>query len=253
MGQAFRKSTDRSARRASSFVALASLAAAALAFVSPEPIADAKDKKRSSYVGKPAHPGVVHIKRLATTEDATVRATSHGRVTPEALRKFSTLMRSPTGANHSIDPRLVALVAMVSDHFAGRTIEVISGYRPFTIKQYTPHSNHNHGKAIDFRVVGVPNEVVRDFCRTLRNTGCGYYPNSVFVHMDVRATSAFWIDYSRPGEPPRYHKANAEADEGTSDVPGEVDPAAPAAPAVPAPPSSAPSPAANPAPVAPTP
>ncbi|MFO0665989.1 MAG: DUF882 domain-containing protein [Polyangiaceae bacterium] len=222
-------------------LALTGVVAAALAALAPEPIAEAKDKKRSSYVGKPAHPGVVHVKRLATSEDITVRATSHGRVTPEAMRKFATLMRSPTGANHSIDPRLIALVGVVSDHFAGRTIEVISGYRPFTTKQYTPHSNHNHGKAIDFRVVGVPNEVVRDFCRTLHNTGCGYYPNSVFVHMDVRSSSAFWIDYSRPGEPPRYHKPGAEADEGTSDVPGEADSAAPAAP----PPAS---PAANPAP-----
>ena len=75
-----------------------------------------------------------------------------------------------------------------------------------------------HGKAIDFRVSGVPNEAVRDFCRTLKNTGCGYYPHSVFVHMDVRDASAFWIDYSKPGEAPRYNAPNVDADEGTSDV-----------------------------------
>ena len=62
---------------------------------------------------------------------------------------------------------------------------------------------NRNGLVVDFRVVGVPNEAVRDFCRTLRNTGCGYYPNSVFVHMDTRDSSAFWIDYSKPGEPPR--------------------------------------------------
>ena len=71
---------------------------------------------------------------------------------------------------------------------------------------------------MDFRVIGVPNEVVRDYCRSLRNVGCGYYPNSTFVHMDVRETSSFWIDYSRPGEPPRYNAPNLDADEGTSDV-----------------------------------
>src|SRR5262249_26250355 len=81
----------------------------------------------------------------------------------------------------------------------------------------------NHGKAIDFHVVGVPNEVVRDFCRTLKNVGCGYYPNSTFVHMDVRDKDAFWIDYSKPGEPPRYNSPNVEADEGTSDVHGDQD------------------------------
>ncbi|HEY2513991.1 MAG TPA: hypothetical protein VGI39_24155, partial [Polyangiaceae bacterium] len=47
---------------------------------------------------------------------------------------------------------------------------------------------------------------------------CGYYPNSTFVHMDVREKSAFWIDFSRPGEPPRYNAPNLDADEGTSDV-----------------------------------
>jgi hypothetical protein len=80
------------------------------------------------------------------------------------------------------------------------------------------HSNHNVGKAIDFRVAGVPNEVLRDYCRTLKNVGVGYYPNSTFVHLDARATPTFWIDYSRPGEPPRYNSPNVDADEGTSDV-----------------------------------
>ena len=69
------------------------------------------------------------------------------------------------------------------------------------MKQRGGWLDHN-GKAVDFRVTGVPNEVVRDFCRTLKNTGCGYYPNSTFVHLDVRESSAFWIDYSKPGEPP---------------------------------------------------
>ena len=36
--------------------------------------------------------------------------------------------------------------------------------------------------------------------------------------MDVRDAKAYWVDLSRPGEPPRYEKAGALADEGTSDV-----------------------------------
>jgi hypothetical protein len=68
---------------------------------------------------------------------------------------------------------------------------------------------------------------VRDFCRTLRNAGCGYYPNSTFVHMDVRDTKAFWVDLSRPGEPPRYEKPGSLADEGMSDVPTEATEATP--------------------------
>jgi hypothetical protein len=38
----------------------------------------------------------------------------------------------------------------------------------------------------------------------------------------VRDAPAFWTDYSRPGEPPRYDRPNANADEGTSDVPEEA-------------------------------
>jgi len=60
---------------------------------------------------------------------------------------------------------------------------------------------------VDFSIVGVPNTVLRDFCRTLPNVGCGYYPNSSFVHMDVREMSTYWIDYSGPGQSPRYADA----------------------------------------------
>jgi hypothetical protein len=122
---------------------------------------------------------------------------------------------------HSIDPRLVALVGIVSNHFGGKTIEVVSGYRAYSPTQYTPHSNHNYGKALDFRIRGVSNEALRDFCRTLRSAGCGYYPNSTFVHLDVRDTKAYWVDWSHAGEPPQYEKPGSGADEGTSDVPSE--------------------------------
>ena len=57
---------------------------------------------------------------------------------------------------------------------------------------------------MDFRVQGVSNRAVRDYCRTFVATGCGYYPRSVFVHMDTRDESAQWVDWSRPGERPRY-------------------------------------------------
>ncbi|MBL8610489.1 MAG: DUF882 domain-containing protein [Myxococcales bacterium] len=212
---------------------------------------------RGSYAARPKTPGVVHMSRLATKEELTLRVHDRrGRTSPTAAKQIEHVMRSQTtGSAHAIDPRLVALIGLVSDHFGSRKIEVVSGFRPYTPTQYTQHSNHNHGRAIDFRVQGVPNEVVRDFCRTLRNVGCGYYPNSVFVHMDVRAASAYWIDYSKPGEPPRYHAPGVEADEGTSDVHAEVDkgdkdkgeaPAAPSAPdsAPAAPPPAAPPPAA---------
>jgi uncharacterized protein YcbK (DUF882 family) len=172
----------------------------------------------STYAMRPKTPGVVHATRLATNEDFTVRVTRRGHPSPTALKTFEQMARNGAGLTHPMDPRLVALVGVVSDHFGSRRLEIISGYRPYTSTQYTRHSNHNIGNAVDFRIVGVPNEVLRDYCRTLRDVGVGYYPNSTFVHLDVRTTPAFWIDYSRPGEPPRYNVPNADADEGTSDV-----------------------------------
>jgi uncharacterized protein YcbK (DUF882 family) len=177
------------------------------------------DKHPPTYASRPKTPGILHVTRLATNEQFTVHVNTHrGKQTPAAEKQAEQMLRSAGGLSHPIDPRVLALLGVVSNHFGGRRIEVISGFRPYTPTQHTAHSNHNIGKAVDFRVVGVPNEVVRDFCRTLHNVGCGYYPNSTFVHMDTRASSAFWIDYSRPGETPRYDSPNGNPDEGTSDV-----------------------------------
>ena len=60
---------------------------------------------------------------------------------------------------------------------------------------------------MDFRVAGTDNEALAAFCKTLPDTGCGYYPNGGFVHMDVRSTGSghvAWTDVSHPGEPARY-------------------------------------------------
>ncbi len=221
------------------------------------PANDANDKKRPRRAGAHGAAGAaleeapeprphhvegdgetVHAVRLG--EEFRIRVRDlHGHIPGTAIHAFERLMRQGN-ATHPPDPRLVALVAIVSNHFGGKPIEVVSGYRPYSPTQYTPHSNHNYGKAIDFRIRGVRNEALRDFCRTLRSAGCGFYPNSTFVHLDVRETKAYWVDWSHPGEPPKYDKADVAADEGTSDVPEESGQAAAApekvdAPAVEAP------------------
>lgn len=105
-----------------------------------------------------------------------------------------------------VDPRLIDRIQAVVDHFskpgAPAKLSVISGYRPASVG-----SMHSSGRAIDFRVEGARNEDVVTFCKTLPDTGCGFYPNSSFVHIDVRDSGAghvSWIDASGPGETPRY-------------------------------------------------
>jgi hypothetical protein len=105
-----------------------------------------------------------------------------------------------------VDERLAMRLQALADHFGkpGSPIKlsVVSGYRPTSVG-----SMHATGRAIDFRLEGASNEDVIAFCKTLTDTGCGFYPNSSFVHLDVRDPAAghvSWIDASSPGETPRY-------------------------------------------------
>jgi len=157
-----------------------------------------------------------------------------GKVVAKASKRLDRLLRSRrTGKRSKMNRRLLKLLAKTSDQFGGRTIIVISGYRPYSPKQHTPKSRHNHGRAIDFRVVGVPNRDLFEFCRKQRKVGCGYYPHSSFIHMDVRQRKTQWTDYSRPGQAPIYaHKrrrkgakpnaAGGHRDKATKTVPAKT-------------------------------
>ncbi len=102
-----------------------------------------------------------------------------------------------------VDARLIDRLQRVVDHFGSHAkLSIISGYRPASVG-----SMHSTGRAMDFRLEGVKNEDVVAFCKSLDDTGCGYYPNSSFVHIDVRDPGSghvTWIDASGPGEAPRY-------------------------------------------------
>lgn len=126
---------------------------------------------------------------------------------PESARAGITraLASWRTGNEERIHGRLIRLLVRVSDTFGGRPIRVVSGYRDRSPHQHTKHSKHYLGRAIDFSIPGVPNEVLRDYLlHTFENVGVGYYPNSTHVHLDIREQSAYWVDTSRPGQPPRY-------------------------------------------------
>ena len=59
---------------------------------------------------------------------------------------------------------------------------------------------------MDFRVRGISNKKLYDYIRKFPKVGAGYYPNSTFVHMDVRKRKFLWTDISAPGEPSVYTK-----------------------------------------------
>ncbi len=167
------------------------------------------------------------VEIVAPSETATLALTRcDGRPAPLAVDQVSILARPGSavrpkqpvevlarthGADvapgvRRIDPGLVERLSLAVEHFrkdaAPARVQLVSGYRPRSAGSY-----HQAGKALDFRIDGVTNEALVAFCKTLPDTGCGYYPNSLFVHMDVRAPGAghiAWIDASRPGEHPRY-------------------------------------------------
>lgn len=143
----------------------------------------------------------------------------NGAVLPQASSKINWALGTRDDGP-KIDPRLVKLIAQVSDQFGGRPLRIVSGYRT---KSFVAASKHKEGRALDFSVLGVPNEAVRDYLRTLPNVGVGYYPNSSFVHLDVRGYNAYWIDYAGPGEAPRKspHKNRTTKSPGKKNAPAE--------------------------------
>jgi Bacterial protein of unknown function (DUF882) len=194
-----------------------------------EPKSDAKGKLVKAEKAEKAPPPCVKppVEMSRGSEVDTFELTKcDGSIAPLAVEHLSVLVRpgnaerpaSPLaelakkkGADLArgikrIDPGLVTRLAAVAEHFAKAAspvkLSVVSGYRPASVG-----SLHQSGRAMDFRVEGVKNEEVVAFCKTLGDTGCGYYPNSSFVHVDVRDPGAghvSWIDASGPGETPRY-------------------------------------------------
>lgn len=165
---------------------------------------------------------------LAALESLSVLARSRHVERPEndeirAYQKLSmdkgpaSKRRNPayvTGQVMRLHEGLLERLQKVADHFPGKTVEVVSGHRP----EARLSSRHHHGRALDFRLRGVTRERLRDFLRSFEATGVGYYPNSTFVHMDVREDKGYWVDRSGPGEaadygtwpPPRHELVAAE-------------------------------------------
>ncbi len=149
----------------------------------------------------------VDLFQINTKESFVLRfSDERGRAIQGWQKRFQRFMRCHhTNTQHRIDPRLPRLMYQTGRHFAGHRLEVISGYRNPKVAR-NPRSPHKQGLACDFRVAGVPNASLRDYLRrTFDHVGVGFYPNSFFVHLDVRkGPSAFWIDYSGPGEGATY-------------------------------------------------
>ncbi len=106
-------------------------------------------------------------------------------------------------------PRLLWALQSLADAFPKKGLVLYSGYRPGAhINDGRGHKSlHAEGRALDVAVRDVPNERVFAVCKSLRDVGCGFYPNNKFVHLHVRRAhtgKASWIDAAESGQAARY-------------------------------------------------
>jgi hypothetical protein len=104
-----------------------------------------------------------------------------------------------TGETRAVDPRLYQTLSVIYDHFGGKRVDLISGFR----FQREEGSRHYHASAMDIRIQGVGIRALRDFADSLDpgGMGVGIYPRAGFVHVDWRAPgepSYRWVDRAKP-------------------------------------------------------
>ena len=104
-----------------------------------------------------------------------------------------------TGRSKYVPERLLWYLYLIGQRY-DKPIEVVSAYR----HKERRSSRHKQGRAIDIRIKGVSPKALWNDCKRFSRVGLGYYPNSGFVHLDVRKKSYYWIDDSGPGEKARY-------------------------------------------------
>jgi len=99
----------------------------------------------------------------------------------------------------AVDPRLYEQMSRIYDHFGGKQMTLVSGFR----FRERDSSRHWHASAMDIQIKGVSIDQIYAYAESLDpgGMGIGIYPHSQFVHVDFRAPgepSYRWTDYSYP-------------------------------------------------------
>jgi uncharacterized protein YcbK (DUF882 family) len=108
------------------------------------------------------------------------------------IRSFMRCRRS--GHEMDMDPRLIAVLSRISQHFGEATLQVISGHRKADGKTTRETSQHASGTAADIRIAGVAIEELKRVAHELGAKGVGLYTKGQFVHDDVRERAYTWRD-----------------------------------------------------------
>jgi uncharacterized protein YcbK (DUF882 family) len=159
----------------------------------------AESDLRSEPLPRPS--GNLEIVSLANASDrAKVNIFNpDGSYSVEAIEELNFVLRCRrTDDEKPIDIQLLNWLSLIYDHFGGKPLQIVSGYR----NQRKQTSNHFKGRATDIRIEGVSPKQIRAFAETLDRggMGIGFYPVSGFVHIDVRSPPSYrWVDKSAPG------------------------------------------------------
>jgi uncharacterized protein YcbK (DUF882 family) len=166
-------------------------------------------KPRAEAVRRRIAKGTMTLRNLNTRDKLTglrvLEVSKKGkkelaRLSRKGKKKLAWMLRDfRNGKIRQPPDRLLYQLYQVQQHFDA-PVEIVSGYRHWA----RPTSRHFKGWAVDFKVEGVDPKVVWAYCKEFKDVGCGHYPTSQFVHMDIRDKSYAWIDMSGPGERARY-------------------------------------------------
>ncbi|MBU4485264.1 DUF882 domain-containing protein [bacterium] len=138
--------------------------------------------------------GQLALYNTHTGEKLDVVFRDGGKYDMDEIEKINHILRCRfTDKQTQMSRKLVELVDKIQDHFRGKEVHVISGFRHPEFNSYlrktghkvAKYSFHMDGIAIDIRVPGVSTKELRDYAASLKAGGVGYYPSQSFVHVDV--------------------------------------------------------------------
>jgi uncharacterized protein YcbK (DUF882 family) len=149
-----------------------------------------RGRELARRVGKKPAP-VVNIYNNWTKEFLVLDATPKVELRDEALDRFFRchFTNQPT----RMDRRLLELLVQAAVKFKASRINIVSGFRAPKYNlvlrkkghEVARESQHTMGRAVDFRIPGVPVKRVHAWVRSLKLGGVGIYRSSEFVHADT--------------------------------------------------------------------
>lgn len=167
------------------FLSLTAASATLAAFSPTAAFANSAQKKR-----------LVYFSNLRSGERIETNLFSTAKNTAYELNKIYHICRDVRQNKvHVIDKALITQLYSIQTLLStDADIQIISGYRsPSTNNMLRSQGNsgvakksyHMQGRALDFRLAGIPLDEVRDAAISIRAGGVGYYPDSDFVHIDT--------------------------------------------------------------------